>query len=305
MVRRILALGAVLILGALRSEAQQQVSFATASAGSTADAAVPDSISATLSLPRSMTSTVPAVVIVHASAGLLPNGPEPRYAAALNEAGIATLVIDMWAARGIPSGPEAFGGTGGADRRPRLPRHTLPDAFGALTFLAANPAIDARRIGILGFSWGAAVSVLAAIEANAERALGPEPRFAAHAGHYFVCWPYLPGGPGANVLSARWTGAPLQLQVAGHDDYDADGGASCVKFVEALQSDKRAHVSLILHDKATHAWDVTLAFPITFQDRYSHRGAGGPVQMAYDRSVTEAALAMTVAFFREALAPKH
>src|SRR5262249_27203822 len=157
-----------------------------------ADAAVPHRIPATLSLPHNMTSTVPAVVIVHASAGLLPNGPEPRYVAALNNAGIATLVIDMWAARGIPAGPEAFGGPGGADRRPRLPRDTLPDVFGALKFLAANPAIDARRIGILGFSWGAAVSVLAALEDNIGRALGPDLRFAAHAAHYFVCWPYLP-----------------------------------------------------------------------------------------------------------------
>src|SRR5436190_15154476 len=279
MMRRMLALGAALILGALRSEAQQQVTFAPASAASTAVAAVPDSIPAMLSLPHSMTSTVPAVVIVHASAGLLPNGPEPRYVVALNEAGIATLVIDMWAARGIPAGPEAFGGTGGADRRPRLPRDTLPDAFGALKFLAAKPAIDARRIGILGFSWGAAVSVLAAVEANAERALGPSPRFAAHAGHYFVCWPYLPRGPGANVLTARWTGAPLQLQIAGRDDYDADGGASCAKLVEALPREKRSHVFLILHEKATHAWDVQLPFPMTFEDRYSHRGAGGPVQM--------------------------
>src|SRR5262249_16386492 len=135
MIRPMLALGAVLILGASQSEAQQQVSFAPASAVSTADAAVPDTIPATLSLPRNMTSTVPAVVIVHASGGLWANGPEPRYVAALNNAGIATLVIDMWAARGIPAGLEAFGGTGGADRRPRLPRDTLPDVFGALKFL--------------------------------------------------------------------------------------------------------------------------------------------------------------------------
>jgi dienelactone hydrolase len=292
----------MLILGALPSEAQQQVSFAPASAGSTADAAMPDSIPATLSLPPSVTRSVPAVVIVHASAGLLPNGPEPRYVAALNAAGIATLVIDMWAARGIPVGPEAFGGTGGPDRRPRLPRDTLPDAFGALKFLAANPAIDARRIGILGFSWGAAVSVLAAVETNAARALGPAPRFAAHAGHYLVCWPYLPGGPGANVFTARWTGAPLQLQVAGRDDYDADGGASCARLVEALPPETRAHVSLVLHEKATHAWDVELPSPMTFEDRYSHRGAGGPVEMTYDRSVTESAVAATVGFFKDAFA---
>jgi hypothetical protein len=53
MMQRLLALGTALILGALRSEAQQ-VSFAPASAASTAGTAVPDSIPATLSLPHSM-----------------------------------------------------------------------------------------------------------------------------------------------------------------------------------------------------------------------------------------------------------
>ena len=92
------------------------------------------------------------------------------------------------------------------------------------------------------------------------------------------------------------------MQVAGRDDYDADGGASCTKLVEALPPQARAHVSLILHDKATHAWDVTLPFPMTFEDRYSYRGAGGPVEMTYDRSVTESAVAATVGFFKDAFA---
>jgi hypothetical protein len=60
-----------------------------------------------------------------------------------------------------------------------------------------------------------------------------------------------------------------------------------------------------LHDKATHAWNVTLPFPMTFEDRYSHRGAGGRVQMAYDPSVTASALATTVGFFMDVLAARH
>jgi hypothetical protein len=39
-------------------------------------------------------------------------------------------VIDKWTPRGIPSGPTAFGGNGGGDRRRRSIRDTLPDAFG-------------------------------------------------------------------------------------------------------------------------------------------------------------------------------
>jgi len=66
-------------------------------------------------------------------------------------------------------------------------RDTLPDAFGALKYLASHPAIDPQRIGMLGFSWGAMLSVLAMDEPAAEGALGAGPRFAAHAGHYLVC----------------------------------------------------------------------------------------------------------------------
>ena len=143
--RLLIVLLALLVIGG-RTEAQQSVSFAPASQAARPGAVVPESMPAILRWPHGTTTNVPAVVIVHASAGLMPNGPEHRYAAALNDAGIATLVIDMWTARGIPAGPEAFGGTGGVDRRPKLPSDTLPDAFGALKFLAAQSGIDRGRM---------------------------------------------------------------------------------------------------------------------------------------------------------------
>jgi dienelactone hydrolase len=209
----------------------------------------------------------------------------------------------MWTPRGVPAGAAAFGGFGGVDRRPRTPADTLPDVFGALKFLAANPAIDARRIGIMGFSWGAALSLLAAAEPTAERALGSKLRFAAHSGHYFVCWPYLPGGPGTGLLAVPWTGAPIQLQVGGQDDYDdADSGASCTRLVEGLPQSKREHVTLLVHANASHAWDLKLPGPMTFEDRFSHRGRGGPVRVVPDQTVVAAARSATIAFFQAAFA---
>jgi hypothetical protein len=71
---------------------------------------------------------ITAVVIVYPNAGLTPGGRLRRGAAS----GMAMLVIDIWTPRGIPSGPTAFGGDGGGDRRPRSIRDTLPGAFGAL-----------------------------------------------------------------------------------------------------------------------------------------------------------------------------
>ena len=146
---------------------------------------------------------VPAVVIVHGSDGVDSRGS--LYAADLNDAGIATLEIDMWAARGI-RGPEG---------RPKGVPETLPDAYGAFKLLAAHPAIDPDRIGIMGFSWGGVVSMLTASRIYTERYLGKGARFAAHAPNYPVCSVYnrVPG-----YEMKELTGAPILLQTGTLDD---------------------------------------------------------------------------------------
>jgi uncharacterized protein len=144
------------------------------------------------------------------------------------------------------------------------------------------------------------LSFLAMSEPAAERALGSGPRFVAHSAHYFVCSLFLPGAPAAGALADAWTGAPLQLQVGGQDDYDeADGGDSCRKVVEDLPPDKRQHVNLIVHPAATHAWDQRLPSPITFRDPRS-RGNGGNVRIIPDAQVSAEARAATIAFFKTA-----
>ncbi|MSO76500.1 MAG: hypothetical protein EXQ87_06265 [Alphaproteobacteria bacterium] len=98
------------------SASAAEVRFSPVGMAATPGVVAPDSIPAPLNLPALPAGRVPAIVIVHASAGLMATGPERDYAAALNAAGIATLVIDMWTPRGMPSGPAAFGGAGGAVR---------------------------------------------------------------------------------------------------------------------------------------------------------------------------------------------
>src|SRR6185295_5855873 len=121
--------------------------------------------------------SAPGVVLCHGSDGV--DGRGEFHAAALNEAGIATLEIDMWAARGTGRG---------AASRPRSVPSTLPDAFAAGAFLAAQPEIDPGRIGIMGFSWGGVVSLLAATRQAVETCKATP--FAAHVSHYPVCWTY-------------------------------------------------------------------------------------------------------------------
>jgi uncharacterized protein len=285
-------------VAAAGAAAGEEVRFQPLGPSSTPGAVLPGSMPATLSIPAGGSGPMPAVVIAHASAGLTPEGPEADYVVALNAAGIATLVIDMWTPRQVPRGLAAFGGDRGADRRPRSIRDTLPDAFGALKYLAGHSSIDSRRIGVLGFSWGAMLSFLAMSEAAAERAVGGGLRFAAHSAHYFVCSGFLPTAPGAPAMSAAWTDAPLQLQVGGQDDYDgADGGASCRKLIDDLPPEKRRRVELIVYPEATHAWEVKLPFPMTIHDP---RSRGGSVRLASDIAAAARARAATVAFFKTA-----
>ena len=72
---------------------------------------------------------LPAVLILHGSAGVDARGD--FYEAALNKAGIATLQIDMWQARGYSA----------AGQRPAAIYLTYPDAFSALAFLSQHPMI--------------------------------------------------------------------------------------------------------------------------------------------------------------------
>lgn len=210
-----------------------------------------------LRIPTNDGEDIPAVVILHGSAGVDSRGT--LYARALNDAGIATLEIDMWGARGLAGGGQ----------RPPLPTFTLPDAFGALDYLANTPGIDAQRIGVLGFSWGGVMSLLSANQ-DYTNSLGNGRQFAVHVAHYPVCWAYNIGIPG--IIFSNLTGAPVLMQVGSLDDYD-EGGAPCENLAASF-----SEVSVNVYPNAHHAWD-RLQPPLTVQDPFSHLGAGGEVDI--------------------------
>jgi dienelactone hydrolase len=237
----------------------------------------PLSVAGKLVLPldeeRPAVKSMPAVLICHGSDGV--DGRGEFYAPALHEAGIATLEIDMWAARGTRRG---------AASRPGSPIETLPDAFGALRFLAAQPEIEPARIGIMGFSWGGVVSLLSAVARHADPLKGAAPGFSAHAANYPVCWLY--GRSPAMALSGL-TGAPVLIQTGDADTYD--------------DPDAR-HVRQLTHKGAGHGFDRDLPAK-TINDPAAHNGAGGEVVMAFHPDAAIAARAEIVAFFKAALQP--
>jgi dienelactone hydrolase len=225
---------------------------------------------------------IPAVVVLHGSAGLDSRGS--LYVEALNEAGIATLEIDMWAPRGL---------TGGADR-PAFPTVNSPDAFSALNYLAERPEIDPDRIGLIGFSWGGVVTMLAATNPYTD-CYGKGRTFAAYVAHYPVCWAYnipLPFSPGLDFEDL--TGNPLLIQIGDRDDYD-DGPGPCKALAAPF-----ANVSVNVYKNSYHAWD-RLQPAITVTDPFSHQGAGGEVEIVPSPGKAFQSRSNVVRFFKAEL----
>lgn len=241
---------------------------------------------------------IPAVVILHGSSGIDARGD--FYEAALNEAGIATLQIDMWEARGVT----------GASNRPNAPILTQPDAFAALAFLAAQPGIAADRIGVLGFSWGGAMSLGSAEQLYAGM-FGGGRKFKAHVAHYPVCYAAnaaIPGLPPPAQFGTQFlhlTGAPVLIQVGSSDDYD-NGAAPCQALAQAVNPGNGNAVDVVAVPESEHAWD-RLMVPITVSDPFGNRGsyfATGQVpsvQLAPNVEQAYAARERVVRFFKRRL----
>ena len=226
---------------------------------------------------------VPAVIIVHGSGGVDSRGG--HYAQELNKIGIATLEVDLWAARGVKTALE----------RPKSVVETLPDTFAALNFLATNQNINPEKIGVMGFSWGGVVSMLSADVKYRDMFAVKGQSFAAHAPFYPVCWVY------NKVPSYEFkdlTGAPVLIQAGMADLYDLPD--TCEKMLETVPAKDRATVKLIMHDNATHAWERREPDAEAF-DPYSHLGKGGLVPLKYNAKATQDGTNAVLDFFTKSL----
>jgi len=226
---------------------------------------------------------VPAVVIVHGARGI--DGTGVRYAAALNGSGIATLEIDMFGPRGLPSSAAL-----------NLIEN-LPDVFGALGYLVAHSSIDPGRIGVMGVSWGGGLAVMTAVKRYIRLGYGGEFRFAAHVGVYPACHVFHDSGAYSDVAEGRWSGAPVLILAAALNDFEAPD--SCPNFVAELPEDVRGHVSQHVYPGVTYGFDG-LRGPRTYFDRFAHFGRGGYVSEVPDPLTSQDARQKVVGFFRKA-----
>src|SRR6202008_2499253 len=105
----------------------------------------PARVSASLHLPMQAPSPFPCMVILTSSAGVQRHR-EHYYAQALNDAGVAALVVDSFTGRGVRRTV--------ADQTLVSGAQMEGDAFAALGLLRSYPRIDPLRIGVMGVSKG-------------------------------------------------------------------------------------------------------------------------------------------------------
>ncbi|UFZ07019.1 dienelactone hydrolase family protein [Bradyrhizobium ontarionense] len=197
-------------------------------------------IKATLVLPEQVKDQYPAIVVVHTLAGYR-DANEGYVAAELRKAGFATLTYDSFAARGT-TGAALQGSPG------YLPIG-VADAYAALRFLSGDSRIDAGHIAIIGFSYGAEVAHLAAME-PLRSALNPGPeRFVAHVAFY-------PGGTfGAIANPGAYTGSPILMLLG-----DKDDNLPLTKVHSYLAYARAAGaptpIQTVIYPGAYHAWTV-------------------------------------------------
>jgi dienelactone hydrolase len=205
-------------------------------------------VRAILEFPEQVRDRYPAVVVVHTLGGYR-DANEGYVAAELRKSGFATLTYDSFAARGT-TGAAMQGSPG------YLPAG-VADAYAALRQLASEPRIDANRIAIVGFSFGAEVAHLTAFE-RIRSALNPGlGRFAAHVAFY----PALSYGVIAE--SGAYTGSPVLMLLGGKDDnLPVAKVESYLGYARAAGNP--APIETVTYPGAYHAWTasnlVTLRF---------------------------------------------
>lgn len=227
-------------------------------------ATTPTEVPAKLTLPEG--EKLPAVVIVHGSAG--PDSRGTFHGEYLVSNGFAVLELDMWAARGVT----------GFSQRPKTTLDTLPDVWGAWSFLSEHPKINKDKIAIMGFSWGGVNAMTTAFgkkPKDSPQSLA-QAKFAAHIAFYPVCDIWVRNGIASRVVDqSNPTGLPVQIHNGTRDDYDTSP--------DVCQSLKAAHpqmpLEVFMYEGASHGFDSATSQPIQFFDPVAKNAKGGQVTL--------------------------
>lgn len=260
-----------------------------------------NSVPGVFRIPSKTTGQVPAVVLLHSNAGIV--GVGDFYARALNAAGIATLEVDSYISRGVRSG---------SDRNAPVLCDRLQDAWGALVFLSKKSGVNPQKIGLAGFSSGAAVAIMSGMGVRPARLgrdnsiLPREQVYAAHFALYPACANIMddhqrirswinPGRP------QNWgaTHKPIHIVSGTSDDFEFNPKTDCLRMGQEFP-EVASQLTVRMVDGATHAFDWPNAPPPGFSP-FAKAQTGGMVTMRYSADEAEIARKEMVEFFLEKL----
>ncbi len=189
-----------------------------------------------LRIPRPGTDKLPAVILMHPSAGITVN--LDRWAQELNNIGAAAFILESVSGRGMVNFP--------TDRPQLSYLQLIVDAYRALDMLAKHPRIDPNRIAVMGFSMGGLPAVYSSSERFWKMYGSDKVQFAAHIGLYGSCTTVLRG-------LEKVTGKPIRLFIGTLDDFAPI--EPCREYVSRLKQ-AGADVVLTEYPGAYHWYDV-------------------------------------------------
>lgn len=228
----------------------------------------------------------PAVLILHGSAGVDERGA--FYARTLEQAGIATLQVTMFQRGG----------------RPRTHAASMPYAAAGLKWLAAQPGIDAERLGVMGFSWGGVMTVLMSSEQVQEKLGKDVPRPVAFAPFYPVCTimaRFLKSTQNPFYdAQTRMSAAPMLIHMGTRDDYEL-GERPCDPLVAMWPEAARSRTTVRYVADATHAFDADR--PRQFYEAGAQAGRGATIYVTPSPKDAAEARQAVVQFFVSHLKP--
>jgi dienelactone hydrolase len=202
----------------------------------------PVQVQAKLYLPDAPKFPVSAVVITPSSGGVV-DVREIYYANELTKAGIAALVVDSFASRGVKSTVR--------DQSLLTAWQSGNDAVSALRWLVADGRFKPDRIAVMGVSKGGGVAMDTALEVRRRWMRMTDVAFAAHV-------PIVPSCTWIN-RSAKTTGAPMFFMLAELDDYTP--AAPCVEQAARLRAGGNDRIEVKVYKGAHHAWERLAAKP--------------------------------------------
>lgn len=243
-------------------------------------------------LPAEGTERRPAVLALHGCGGLYAKGGDlaERYRETidrLHAAGYAVLLPDSFGSRGLREICQTRYRERSVDVAQRV-----SDARAALAWLAAQPQVDARRIGVLGWSNGATTALNLLEQRRVHPAAG-EPPIAGAAVFY----------PGCGPLAKRQAvleNAPLLMLLGALDDWTP--AQPCADLARGLQARGGSDITVHVYEGSYHGFDGTA--PVRLRADVPNGTSPQGVHQGGNPEARTRSLAALDAFWARVLAPR-